>query len=109
MSYFYLFISIVTETIATLAMKSSQGFTVLVPSLIVILGYSIAFYCLSLTLKEIPVGLVYATWSGLGIVLISFGGYFLYQQALDIYAWIGIILILLGVLCINLLSKTAVH
>lgn len=109
MSYLYLLISIVTETIATLALKSSNSFTVLLPSLIVIIGYAIAFYCLSLTLKEIPVGLVYATWSGLGIVLISLGGYFFHKQVLDFYACLGILFIIIGVLFINLLSKTSVH
>lgn len=109
MSYLYLLISIISEAIATLALKSSNGFTIFTPSLIVITGYSIAFYCLSLTLKEIPVGSVYATWSGLGIVLISLGGYFFHKQILDIYACIGIILIIIGVLFINLLSKTSVH
>lgn len=109
MSYLYLFISIITETIATLALKSSNSFTVLIPSLIVVMGYGIAFYCLSLTLKEIPVGSVYATWSGLGIVLISLGGYFFHKQALDIYACLGILMIIIGVLFINLLSKTSAH
>ena len=109
MSYLYLLIAIIAETAATLALKSSEGFTVLLPSLIVIIGYGIAFYCLSLTLHEILVGLVYATWSGLGIVLISLGGYLVHKQALDLYAWIGICLIIAGVLCINLLSKVSVH
>ena len=109
MAYLYLFISIITETIATLALKSSNAFTVLVPSLIVVVGYCIAFYCLSLTLKEIPVGAVYATWSGLGIVLIGLGGYFFHKQVLDLYAWIGILFIIIGVLFINLLSKSSAH
>ncbi len=109
MSYFYLLISIVSETIATLALKSSNGFTVLTPSLIVAVGYGVAFYFLSLTLVEIPVGLVYATWSGLGIVFIAAGGYLLYGQTLDFYAWIGLVLILAGVFFINFLSKSTVH
>ncbi|MFI0434743.1 MAG: DMT family transporter [Parachlamydiaceae bacterium] len=109
MSYIYLFISIIAETIATLALKSTQGFTALFPSLVVVCGYSLAFYCLSLTLKEIPVGVVYATWSGLGMVLISLGGYFFYHQTLDLYAWIGLMLILGGVLFMNLLSKASPH
>lgn len=109
MAYFYLFISIVTETIATLALKSTHAFTVLIPSIIVILGYGIAFFCLSLTLKDIPIGLVYATWSGLGIILISLGGYLFHNQSLDFYALLGILFIIIGVLCINLLSKSSVH
>lgn len=109
MAYLYLLISIIAETISTLALKSSNSFTVLVPSLIVIIGYGISFYCLALTLREIPVGLVYATWSGLGIILISLGGYFFYKQVLDLYAWIGIIFIMIGVLFINLLSKSSAH
>jgi small multidrug resistance pump len=106
MSYVYLFIAILTETLATLALKSSQGFTVLLPSLFVIVGYSIAFYCLSLTLYELPVGIVYATWCGVGIVFISLGAYLFHKQILDLYAWIGIIMIIVGVIFMNVLSKT---
>lgn len=109
MTYFYLLIAIIAETVATLALKSSQGFTALGPSLLVLMGYGVAFYCLSLTLEQIPVGLVYATWSGLGIVLITLGGYFLYSQIPDLYAWIGLGFIILGVFLINILSKSSVH
>jgi len=109
LSYFYLAIAILAETIATTFLKSSDSFRNLVPSIIVIIGYSIAFYSMSLTLRDIPVGVVYATWSGLGIVLISFAAYFFHKQALDAYAVIGIALIILGVLIINLLSKSSAH
>ncbi len=109
MAYFYLMISIVAETFATLSMKSSKGFTILGPSLVVMTGYVIAFYCLSLTLNDIPVGIVYATWSGLGIVIISLCGYFLQNQPLDAFAIIGMIFIILGVLFMNLLSHSSAH
>ncbi|MGK5595283.1 MAG: DMT family transporter [Parachlamydiaceae bacterium] len=109
MAYVYLMISIIAETIATLSMNSSRGFTVWGPSLVVVTGYMIAFYCLSLTLNEIPVGIVYATWSGLGIVIVSLGGYFLQNQPLDHFAILGMIFIILGVLLLNLLSHSSAH
>ena len=102
-------IAIVAETIATSAMKSSEGFTKLVPSIIVVIGYTIAFYCLSLTLKAIPVGIAYAIWSGVGIVLIALVGVLLYRQPLDLPALLGMGLILAGVVVINLFSKAASH
>jgi len=83
-SYLYLSIAIVAEVIGTSALKASEGFTRLGPSLITILGYAAAFYFLSLTLKTIPVGIAYAIWSGVGIVLISLIGYALFRQTLDL-------------------------
>jgi len=109
MSYIYLLISILAEVIATSFMKASDGFKNLLPSLIVIIGYTIAFYCMSLTLKSIPIGIVYATWSGLGIVLISLVAFLYYGQSLDLYAIIGIFFILAGVIIINLYSSSTVH
>lgn len=108
-SYVYLTIAIVAEVIATSALKASEGFTNLVPSVVVVIGYCVAFYCLSLTLKTLPVGIAYAIWSGAGIVLVSLIGLFLYGQKLDAWALIGIGFIIAGVLIVNLLSKSASH
>jgi small multidrug resistance pump len=108
-NWIYLAVAIVAEVIATSALKASDGFSRLVPSLVVVVGYIIAFYCLSLTLRTIPVGVVYAIWSGVGIVLIALVGYFVFHQPLDAAALLGIALILAGVLIINLFSRTAGH
>ena len=109
MSYLWLTIAIVAEVIATTALKASAEFTRLIPSLIVVVGYAIAFYCLSIVLKTIPVGIAYAIWSGLGIVLITGLGYLLYQQTLDLPALVGMGLIITGVGVINLFSSSVVH
>jgi small multidrug resistance pump len=107
--YLLLGIAIVAEVIATSALRAADGFTRLLPSIMVVIGYAVAFLCLSLTLKSIPVGIVYAIWSGLGIVLISVVAYFLYGQSLDLPAIIGMTLILVGVVVLNLFSKSTVH
>ncbi|WP_417883492.1 SMR family transporter [Vibrio rumoiensis] len=107
--WLFLGAAIVSEVIATSAMKSSEGFTKLVPSIVVVLGYITAFYFLSLTLKTIPVGIAYAIWAGLGIVLIAVVGWIVHGQKLDIPAMLGMGLILLGVLVINIFSKTGGH
>ena len=109
MTYFYLGIAIIAEVIATSALKASEGFTRLWPCVINVIGYSIAFWCLSLTLKVIPTGIVYAIWSGVGIVLISAVGWFWFKQSLDTPALIGLGLIIAGVLVINLFSKSVGH
>lgn len=109
MGWLYLAIAIVAEVIATSALKASEGFARFGPSVVVVVGYSIAFYLLSLTLREIPVGIAYAVWSGAGIVLISLIAWVLYGQTLDAAAWAGICLIVAGVLVLNLLSKSSVH
>ncbi|MDQ1081549.1 multidrug efflux SMR transporter [Pseudoroseomonas cervicalis] len=98
--------AIVAEVIATSALKASDGFTRLLPSILVVAGYGVAFFCLSLTLRSMPVGLVYALWSGIGIVLVSIAGLVIYGQRLDAPALIGIALIMAGVLTINLFSKS---
>jgi small multidrug resistance pump len=98
--------AIVTEVIGTSALKSAEGFTRLLPSVIVIISYSISFYLLSLCLRSIPVGVVYAVWSGIGIVLLALIGAFVFGQTLDTPAIIGICLILAGVVVINLFSHT---
>ncbi|WP_105901479.1 DMT family transporter [Vibrio gangliei] len=107
--WLFLAVSIVSEVVATSAMKSSYGFTKLVPSLIVVTGYAVAFYFLSLTLKTIPVGIAYAIWAGLGIVLIGVIGWIFHGQKLDLPAVLGMGLILLGVIIINVFSKTSGH
>jgi small multidrug resistance pump len=109
MAYLYLGIAIIAEVIATTALRASEGFTQLLPSAISIIGYVVAFYFLSLTLKTMPVGVAYAIWSGVGIVLISLAGWLIYRQMLDLPAIIGMGLIMAGVLVINLFSKSTVH
>ncbi|WP_419898924.1 DMT family transporter [Roseomonas sp. USHLN139] len=108
-SYLWLAIAIVAEVAATSALKAAEGFTRLVPSLITVVGYAIAFLCLSLTLRSIPVGIAYAIWSGVGIVLVSLVAWFWYRQSLDLPAMIGMGMIMAGVLVINLFSRTAGH
>ncbi|MCH7352137.1 multidrug efflux SMR transporter [Acinetobacter sp. NIPH 1958] len=108
-NWIILFIAITAEVIATSALKSSEGFTKPIASIVVVVGYMIAFYCLSLTLKTIPVGIAYAIWSGVGIVLITTVAWFVYDQKLDLWGIIGIVLIMSGVLILNLLSKTNSH
>lgn len=109
MAYIYLFIAIISEVIATSSLKASAGFSKLYPSIAVIVGYIISFLLLSLVLKTLPVGIAYACWAGLGIVFVAILGYFFYDQKLDMFAITGITLIILGVLIINLFSKTADH
>lgn len=106
MKWLYLSIAILAEVIGTSALKSAEGFTRLIPSVVVVIGYGLAFYFLSLTLKSIPVGIAYAIWSGVGIVLISLTGYFLYKQSLDLPAILGMSLIISGVIVLNLFSKS---
>lgn len=108
MSWVYLSIAIMAEIIATSALKSAAGFSRLIPSLITVVGYSIAFYCLSLSLRSIPVGVAYAVWSGVGIVAISLIGVLFFKQHLDTPALIGIGFIIVGVLVLNIFSKSAV-
>lgn len=105
----FLATAIVAEVVATTALKSAAGFTRLWPSLLVVAGYLVAFYCLSLILDRIPLGVAYAIWSGAGIVLVALAGWALHGQQPDLYGFIGIGLIAAGVLVLNLLSKTAVH
>lgn len=109
MQYVYLLIAIVAEVIATSALKTAHEFTKLVPSFVVIIGYVIAFYFLSLSLRNIPLGVAYAIWSGLGICLVALVGYFYYKQALDAAAIIGIFMIVLGVITIQVFSKSIAH
>ena len=104
MKWLYLIIAVIFEVIATSALKESNSFTKLVPSFFVIIGYSISFYFLSLTLKNLSIGITYAIWSGLGILLICLVGYFRYGQNLDYPAMIGILFIGIGILIIRFFS-----
>lgn len=109
MTYVLLLIAITAEVIATSALKAAEGFSKPLPSVIVVVGYAVAFYCLSLTLKVLPVGIAYAIWSGVGIVLVAAIGLVVYGQKLDLPAVIGLGLIIAGVLVVNLLSKSVPH
>jgi small multidrug resistance pump len=108
-TYLYLFIAIIAEVTATSALKASEEFTKLYPSLIVVVGYGIAFYFMTLVLRVIPIGITYAIWSGLGIVLVTIVGIFLYKQIPDIPAIIGMGLIVSGVVVINVFSQSISH
>ncbi|WP_343585591.1 SMR family transporter [Herbaspirillum sp.] len=107
--YLALGIAIVSEVVATSALRASDGFSKLWPSLIVVAGYGLAFFFLSVTLKSIPVGVAYAIWSGLGVVLISLAAWALFGQKLDLAAIVGMGLIVAGVLVLNLFSKSSAH
>lgn len=109
MHYWYLTIAIISEVIATSALKAADGLRVPGPTVLVIAGYACAFYFLSLTLRTIPVGIAYAIWSGVGQVLVMFIAWVLYRQALDAAALAGISLIIAGVLVLTLLSKSVPH
>ncbi|RLP23422.1 QacE family quaternary ammonium compound efflux SMR transporter [Mesorhizobium sp. YM1C-6-2] len=109
LNYFYLVVAILFEVIATTALKQTEGFTRLVPSLVSIAGYSLAFYFLSLPLRTMPVGVVYAIWCGFGIIFITAIGWVWFRQVLDLPALAGMGLIMAGVIVINLWSKTIVH
>lgn len=109
MKWIYLGIAIVSEVLATSALRAADGFTRIWPSLAVVVGYAISFYFLSLTLRSIPVGIAYAIWSGVGILLISVAGWLLFGQKLDAPAILGLSLIVLGVAILNLFSKSVVH
>ncbi|QDT84545.1 DMT family transporter [Gimesia chilikensis] len=108
-SYLALGVAIVLEVIGTSALQASQQFTRPVPTTITVVTYLGAFYFLSLALKMIPVGIAYAIWSGVGIVLISCAGLILFKQKLDLPAILGLVLIIAGVLVINLFSQTVSH
>ena len=106
MKWIYLIIAIITEVIATSALKESEGFTKAIPSLIVIIGYSLTFYFMSLTLRDMSVGITYAIWSGMGILLITLIGYFKYSQILDAPAVLGMGLITLGIIILRFFSNS---
>lgn len=107
--YLYLILAVAAETVGTTALQASNQFTRLWPSVTVVVAYSIAFYLLSLTLRTMPVGIMYAVWSGLGIVLIALIGWLVFGQNLDWPAIAGMIMILGGIVIIQLFSHTATH
>ena len=109
MVYLYLAIAIIGEVVATSALKASESFTKPLPSLLVVLGSGVAFYFLSVCLESMSVGVVYAIWSGLGVVLVTAAAAILYQQVPDVWAVVGMALIVAGVLVLNLLSKSVAH
>lgn len=109
MQWIYLAIAILSEVVATSALKAAEGFTRLGPSLLVVVGYAAAFYFLSLTLRTLPLGVAYAIWAGVGVALVALIGWVVYHQPLDIAAILGIALIVSGVIVLNLFSKTVAH
>ena len=108
-TYLYLCIAIVAEVIAPVSLKSSEGFPRLWPSLLCIIGYALAVFLLSLTLRTLPTGIAYAIWSGIGIVLVSVIGWVYYGQKLDTPAILGLSLIIAGVIVVNVFSKSIAH
>lgn len=102
-------IAIVAEVIATSALKASNEFTRLMPSIIVVLGYGTAFYCMAISMRVLPVGIMYAIWSGMGIVLVSIIGWLVYKQTLDWPSLLGMGLIIAGVIVIHLFSTSVGH
>jgi small multidrug resistance pump len=109
MHWIYLTIAILSEVIATSSLKAADGFTRWAPSLIVVIGYSASFYFLSLTLRTVPVGVAYAIWSGVGVALVSLIGWVIYNQSLNLTAFIGITFICVGVVVLTLFSKSVSH
>jgi small multidrug resistance pump len=103
------FFAVVSEVTATTALKFSEGFSKLIPSLVVVAGYGLSFYLLSLSLKVMPIGMAYALWSGIGIVLTVIIGAILWREQMDWARGIGIALIIGGILIINLFSKVTTH
>jgi len=108
-AYVYLAIAICAEVIATVSMKAVKGFSTPLPLILVIVGYAIAFWMLTLVVRTVPVGIAYAVWAGMGIVMVSVAALFIYGQKLDVPAMLGMALIVLGVVVIQLFSKTAGH
>ena len=108
-SYVYLAIAIVAEVVATSALKASDNFSKWIPSIIVIVGYGVAFNYLSLVVRELPVGMTYAIWSGAGIVLVTLVSIVLYRQTPDLAAWAGIGLIIAGIVILNVYSNFGGH
>lgn len=108
-AYIYLGLAIVAEVVATTALKASDEFSRLIPSLLVVFGYSIAFWALSVVIKSIPVGIAYAVWAGVGVVLVAIAGAIIYRQIPDVAAMVGMALIITGVVVMHLFSKSVPH
>ena len=109
MAYIYLGLAIIAEVIATSSLRATEEFTKIGPTITMIVGYGVAFYCMTLALRAIPLGITYAIWSGLGIVLVSIVGIVLFDEKLDLPAAIGMGLIIAGVVVINAFSKMVPH
>ena len=105
MSYLFLGMAVVLEVIGTLLLPITQNFTRLWPTLGLVVAYSLAFYCLTFALKDIPIAIVYASWAGLGVFLVATFGYFVFKQALPWQAILGLVLIVVGVVLVNTFSK----
>lgn len=109
MTFIYLVLAVVAEVVATSALKASLGFTRLWPSLLVVVGYGVAFYLLGLALRTLPVGVAYAIWAGLGIVLVTLVGMVVFGEHPDLPGVLGIVLIVAGVVVLQVFSKMSVH
>jgi small multidrug resistance pump len=109
MLYIFLSLAILFEVVGTTMLKATDGFTRLWPSVVTLVSYAAAFYLLALTMRTIPVGVIYAVWSGAGVVLITLVGWLAYGQKLDAAALVGLSLIVAGVAVVNLFSKTMAH
>ena len=101
-----LFLAILSEVIATTALKFSEGFTKLIPSLVVVAGYGLSFYLLSVTLKVMPLGVAYAIWSGVGLILTVIAGMILFRESLDWARVAGVLLIIAGIIFVNVISPS---
>ncbi len=108
-TYLILLLAIAAEVVATSALKASENFTRPLPSILVVAGYGVAFSCLSMTLRTLPLGVAYAIWSGVGTALVAVVGWLLYRQHLDLPAILGIALIIAGTLVLNLFSRVDAH
>ena len=104
-----LFLAILSEVVATSSLKFSEGFTKLIPSVVVVIGYGASFYLLSVVLKAMPIGVAYAIWSGVGLVLTVIAGILIWRETLDWARMAGIVLIIAGIILINVVSKAPVH
>ncbi|MAV59275.1 MAG: QacE family quaternary ammonium compound efflux SMR transporter [Candidatus Marinimicrobia bacterium] len=109
MTYFYLFLAIICEVCATMLLSSSENFTKPTPTIILSIAYFLAFYFLTFAMETIPIAIVYATWSGLGIFLISLFSYFIYGQILKWQSILGLLLIVFGVIIVNIYSNQNIH
>lgn len=109
MPYVFLAVAIIAEVIGTSALKASEGFSKTIPSIVTVVAYGAAFYCLSITLKTVPVGVAYAIWSGVGVALIAIVGWIMFGQKLDAAAIIGMGLIVAGVVVMQVFSKASGH